>query len=322
MTLIQTIFSAGTVSLLMAVQATSGMRVAHKDLKRGLDQTRTCVQYLLEIGKSWQSATNISEILNNLLHERLKPLLEGRAAARTLKLPQQGDDDEISRLTSAERVRRHSSSSKNRLQDGARRRAQRNQASGLKRAASSSSDLYVPAMQTLQPTSPHTLEVPQTLLGALERESSIPHIPSYVPVPTSVQPLGSPPVGISANEVQMPFSLTLPNEIFPQNNSSYTDLTLSGYLAMIGGQTLPVTPYIAPFMGEPNLALSIDAAISSSFLDTDTSSLMDLSASISPFDDFDENAGSLDPDAMNSITGPALAADYVAFAQFLQHYFG
>ncbi|RDB17161.1 Nitrogen assimilation transcription factor nirA [Hypsizygus marmoreus] len=78
-TLVQTAFSAGTIYLLVAVQAATGLRVAQETLRHALFQAQLCVQYLLEIGKSWQCATNIAEILRNLLQEQLKPLLERRA---------------------------------------------------------------------------------------------------------------------------------------------------------------------------------------------------------------------------------------------------
>ncbi|KAF8064999.1 hypothetical protein FPV67DRAFT_1671298 [Lyophyllum atratum] len=80
-TLVQTAFSAGTIYLLTAVQAATGLRVAQESLKHALAQAQLCVQYLLEIGKSWQCATNIGEILRRLLQEQLKPLLDRRAIA-------------------------------------------------------------------------------------------------------------------------------------------------------------------------------------------------------------------------------------------------
>ncbi|KAF5384224.1 hypothetical protein D9615_003446 [Tricholomella constricta] len=78
-TLVQTAFSAGTIYLLGAVQAATGLRVAQETLKHCLAQAQLCVQYLREIGKSWQCATNIGEILRRLLQEQLKPLLDRRA---------------------------------------------------------------------------------------------------------------------------------------------------------------------------------------------------------------------------------------------------
>lgn len=81
-TLVQVVFSAGTVFLLLAVRATSGVRVAEGSLGSALSQAELCIQYLLEIGKSWQCSTNIAEILRNLLHEQLKPVLERRSSRR------------------------------------------------------------------------------------------------------------------------------------------------------------------------------------------------------------------------------------------------
>ncbi|KAG6852186.1 hypothetical protein C0991_002279, partial [Blastosporella zonata] len=78
-TLVQTAFSAGTIYLLGAVQAATGLRVAQESLKHALAQAQLCVQYLFEIGKSWQCATNIGEILRRLLQEQLKPLLDKRS---------------------------------------------------------------------------------------------------------------------------------------------------------------------------------------------------------------------------------------------------
>ncbi|KAG5653175.1 hypothetical protein H0H81_001892 [Sphagnurus paluster] len=78
-TLVQTAFSAGTIYLLGAVQAATGLRVAQESLKHALAQAQLCVTYLFEIGKSWQCATNIGEILRKLLQEQLKPLLDRRA---------------------------------------------------------------------------------------------------------------------------------------------------------------------------------------------------------------------------------------------------
>ncbi|KAG6811774.1 hypothetical protein H0H92_005904 [Tricholoma furcatifolium] len=78
-TLVQTAFSAGTIYLLGAVQAATGLRVAQESLKHALAQAQLCVEYLLEIGRSWQCATNIAEILKRLLQEQLKPLLARRS---------------------------------------------------------------------------------------------------------------------------------------------------------------------------------------------------------------------------------------------------
>jgi len=77
-TLIQIAFSAGTVYLLIAIQACSGVRVAQKELRYSLDQQRLILQHLTEIGRSWPGATKIAEILMRLTQDRLMPLLERR----------------------------------------------------------------------------------------------------------------------------------------------------------------------------------------------------------------------------------------------------
>ncbi|KAF8152932.1 hypothetical protein B0H34DRAFT_677166 [Crassisporium funariophilum] len=120
-TLIQTVFSAGTVYLLTATQASSGIRVAQKELRHSLDQEKLVLQYLQEIGKSWQCAGNISGILKNLMHEQLKPLLDRKTipiSTGGLLIPDYNNDEEdtaptsLSRSSSKGHVRRRSSSSK------------------------------------------------------------------------------------------------------------------------------------------------------------------------------------------------------------------
>ena len=74
-TLIQTAFSAGTVYLLIAMQASSGTRVARKELRHSLDQETLVQQYLQEIGVSWNCATHISVTLRRLMDEQVRPHL-------------------------------------------------------------------------------------------------------------------------------------------------------------------------------------------------------------------------------------------------------
>jgi hypothetical protein len=74
-TLIQVVFSAGTVFLLSAVQAASGVRLAQVTFSHSLSQAELCIQYLLESGKSFQCANHIAGILGNLLQDQLKSKL-------------------------------------------------------------------------------------------------------------------------------------------------------------------------------------------------------------------------------------------------------
>jgi len=78
-TWIQVVFSAGTVFILSAVQATSGSRLAHVSLNHSLSQVDLCIQYLTETGRSWNCANNIAGILKSLRKEQLIPRLNMRS---------------------------------------------------------------------------------------------------------------------------------------------------------------------------------------------------------------------------------------------------
>ncbi|KAF8646644.1 hypothetical protein AX16_007143 [Volvariella volvacea WC 439] len=78
-TLIQTVFSAGTIYLLVAVDATSGSRVAQGSLENSVSQANKCIEHLAEIGQSWQCASHIGDILKDLLRRQLQPILERRS---------------------------------------------------------------------------------------------------------------------------------------------------------------------------------------------------------------------------------------------------
>lgn len=82
-TLFQTVFSAGTVFILGAVQATSGARLAPVSLQHALGQAEMCIQYLREAGRSFQAANNIANILELLLKEQMKPRLHPRPVEST-----------------------------------------------------------------------------------------------------------------------------------------------------------------------------------------------------------------------------------------------
>jgi hypothetical protein len=64
------VFSAGTVFLLSALQTSPGARTA-RAFSQSLAQADLCVEYLLEMGKSFQCANDIAEILRNLLQQEL-----------------------------------------------------------------------------------------------------------------------------------------------------------------------------------------------------------------------------------------------------------
>ncbi|KAJ7720832.1 hypothetical protein B0H16DRAFT_1738664 [Mycena metata] len=80
-TMLQVVFCAGTVFLLLALQATSSVRVANNSLATSISQAELCVQYLTEIGVTWRSAARTGDILRCLLEDRLKPILARRLSA-------------------------------------------------------------------------------------------------------------------------------------------------------------------------------------------------------------------------------------------------
>ncbi|KAJ6613617.1 hypothetical protein B0H10DRAFT_1917196 [Mycena sp. CBHHK59/15] len=83
-TMLQVVFSAGTVFLLLSLQATTSIRIAHGSLKVSLSQAELCVKYLFEIGRSWRCATRTGDILRDLLEEKLRPILARRLSHESL----------------------------------------------------------------------------------------------------------------------------------------------------------------------------------------------------------------------------------------------
>ncbi|KAJ7291330.1 hypothetical protein C8J57DRAFT_1044747, partial [Mycena rebaudengoi] len=85
--LVQLIFSAGTVFLLLSLQATSSVRVAHGLLKTSLSQAELCIQCLSEMGRTWLVAARTGDALQSLLDDKLKPILARRFAHLKLLYP-------------------------------------------------------------------------------------------------------------------------------------------------------------------------------------------------------------------------------------------
>ncbi|KAJ7481470.1 fungal-specific transcription factor domain-containing protein, partial [Mycena latifolia] len=83
-TLLQFAFSAGTVFLLLALQATAParLRIAHASLQTALAQVEQCVRYLHELGQSWRCAARTGDILATVLRDKLKPVIARRLAQK------------------------------------------------------------------------------------------------------------------------------------------------------------------------------------------------------------------------------------------------
>ena len=71
-TVIQVISAAATIFVVAAVQAVSGPRIAHGALESAEKSAGCAIQYLREVGESSASATNVADILQNLIHQQVQ----------------------------------------------------------------------------------------------------------------------------------------------------------------------------------------------------------------------------------------------------------
>lgn len=71
-TMIQVISAAATIFVVAAVQAVSGPRIAHGALETAEKSAGFAIQYLREVGESFASATNVADILQNLIHQQVQ----------------------------------------------------------------------------------------------------------------------------------------------------------------------------------------------------------------------------------------------------------
>ncbi|KAJ7277435.1 hypothetical protein C8J57DRAFT_1309251 [Mycena rebaudengoi] len=179
-TLVQVIFSCGTIFLLLAAQAASGLLVAKGTLKAALSDAELCIQYLFEIGKSWPCATNIGGILRSLLQEQLHLILA------------------------------------------------RNSSNDASTAGESSRRLNMPPSpaSTLSPSQLAASSVSASVISQAAAEAH-----------TSTSSLGS------SDQPEVVFSFS---DLF-SHQSGMTASETSGLLAMLGGETIPSAPFIAPF---------------------------------------------------------------------------
>ncbi|KAJ7695778.1 hypothetical protein B0H17DRAFT_1055535 [Mycena rosella] len=84
--LLQVLFGAGTVFLLLALQATASVRIGHVALQSALEHTERCVRYLHDMGQTWKCAARTGDILQVLLHDKLGPIIIRRLAHKGIPL--------------------------------------------------------------------------------------------------------------------------------------------------------------------------------------------------------------------------------------------
>ena len=310
-TLIQTVFSAGTVYLLIAMQACSGTRVARKELKHSLDQETLVQQYLQEIGVSWNCATHISVTLRRLMDEQVRPylyLIERRniSANPDVHLSADvGDEEENKPNRSRSPSRRRPTITKS--------APQISHPHNMPTTGSGPSSLSVPPNHLL--TSAFSTQVPppaNTSISSTITPST--HTAPSAPIP--IQPLRStsssnpsdswpfqPGPGSSSNVNYLQSSSAHPDaRKYTQPNSNTMDDSFSGndvdqgfgnlvsflahnfqrspsteYLGMLDGQTLSETPFVG-FLGgvednsSPNFPNFVQSPFGTGFPNRESSS--------------------------------------------------
>jgi len=70
-TFIQAVSAAGTIFVVSAVQAVSGIRLASVALQRAREKTKQAIHYLQEVSESFANAGDIADILDNLLEQQV-----------------------------------------------------------------------------------------------------------------------------------------------------------------------------------------------------------------------------------------------------------
>nr|GAT52865.1 predicted protein [Mycena chlorophos] len=85
-TMLQVLFGAGTVFVLLALQATASARIAHGVLQTALAQTEQCIVYLRDMGCTWVTATRTGDTLASILQDKAYPIIQKRLAHKGIRL--------------------------------------------------------------------------------------------------------------------------------------------------------------------------------------------------------------------------------------------
>ncbi|KAJ6463952.1 hypothetical protein C8R45DRAFT_504466 [Mycena sanguinolenta] len=82
LTVPQVVFSAGTIFMLRALQATASPRIAHTALNQALAQVETCVKHLNAVAETWISGGRTRDALQAILNDKLRPVIARRLAVK------------------------------------------------------------------------------------------------------------------------------------------------------------------------------------------------------------------------------------------------
>ncbi|KAJ7056964.1 hypothetical protein C8F01DRAFT_1256905 [Mycena amicta] len=85
-TMLQVLFGACTVFILLALQATASARIANAGLQSALTQAEQCILYLRDMGRTWATASRTADSLHAILQEKAYPLITKRLAHKGVRL--------------------------------------------------------------------------------------------------------------------------------------------------------------------------------------------------------------------------------------------
>ncbi|KAJ2928460.1 hypothetical protein H1R20_g8634, partial [Candolleomyces eurysporus] len=232
-TLVQPLFAAGTIFLLSGVQATSGIRVAQKELKTCVDSIKLLMQYLREIGKSWQCALNIESILRALVEEQLKPAIEKRQSA-VPKDRSTGPETERERYRTIPPIRRPSTR-KDRSRQGI------NPSTNARSRSMTSSEHHSPTKLGSPTISVHPVLEPDASPSLSFYDSGNVNV-GLVPQ-SPVQSM----VGGSFDQEALFGDMTAMGAGEAVTNFDYNNFEMARFLAMPSGNNLSGVPFVGPF---------------------------------------------------------------------------
>ncbi|KAF7293010.1 Zn(2)-C6 fungal-type domain-containing protein [Mycena indigotica] len=85
-TMLQVLYGAGTIFVLLALQATASARIAHTQLQTALTQAEQCIFYLRDMGQTWATALQTGDALGKILHDKAYPIISRRLAHKGVRL--------------------------------------------------------------------------------------------------------------------------------------------------------------------------------------------------------------------------------------------
>jgi hypothetical protein len=84
--MLQVLYGAGTIFILLALQATASARIAHAGLQSAIAQAERCIGYLREMGQTWAAACRTADTLEAALREKAYPIVMRRLGQKGARL--------------------------------------------------------------------------------------------------------------------------------------------------------------------------------------------------------------------------------------------